>query len=109
MIRLALSGLLLSAVCLAPGCGGSGPTGPTLSIEEQNKTKSKADLKARLTEIATSGVGGSATAGMSSGIEELRAQDAKLADSLAADLKKLEAATTPADVKKIASGMAAKL
>ena len=109
MIRLALSGLLLSGFCLAAGCGGSGPVGPTVSGEEQNKTKSKADLKARLTEIANSGVARSATAGMSSGIEELRAEDAKLADSLAADLKKLESTTTPADVKKIASGMAARL
>lgn len=109
MIRIAVGGLLLSVACLCAGCGGSGPTGPTVSVEEQNKTKSKTDLKARLTEIAGTGVGGSATAGMASGIEELRAQDAKLADSLAADLKKLEAATAPAEVKKIASGMAAKL
>lgn len=109
MNRLTLYGLLVSFACLAPGCGSSGTTGGAVSVEEQNKTKSKADLKVRLTEIAGTGVGGSATVGMASGIEELRTQDAKLADSLAADLKKLEAATSPVDVKKIASGMAAKL
>ena len=109
MMRLAVSGLLLSVACVTAGCGGGTPPGPIVSVEEQNKTKSKADLKARLTEIANIGVAGSATAGMSAGIEALRGDDAKLADSLVADLKKLEAATTPADVKKIAGGMAAKL
>lgn len=104
---LTLSTALMFSIA---GCGGPAPTdGPPTDVEQLNQAKSKTELKARLLEIAAAGAAGSATAGMQSGIEALRAEDAALADGLLADLKKLETAGSPAQVKKIATDMAGKL
>ena len=98
----------LSLALALSGCG-SEAAKPTVPVEEQNKVSGRDELKKRLAEIAQSGTAGSATAGMSAGIEAIRAEDAKLADALAADLKKLESTTNPAEEKKLAEAMAAKL
>lgn len=98
----------LSLALAFSGCG-SEAAKPTVPVEEQNKVSGRDELKKRLAEIAQTGTAGSATAGMSAGIEAIRAEDAKLADALAADLKKLESTSNPADVKKLAEAMAAKL
>ena len=90
------------------GCG-SEAARPSIPVEEANKSSGREDLKKRLLEIAKTGTAGSATAGMGAGIESIRAQDAKLADTLAADLKKLETMSNPAEIKKFAEAMAAKL
>jgi hypothetical protein len=90
-------------------CGQSGSAPLNQTVEQQNAVNSKADLKARLQEIAKTSAAGSATVGMQGGIDSLKAENAKLADELTASLKKLESAKKPADVTRIANEMAAKL
>jgi hypothetical protein len=102
--------------CNLGGCGGGGPDAATIEankkaadLESKFKVDSKEDLKKRLTDISQSGVGGSGMAGLRSSIEGLRGSDAALADALLADLKALEAARGPDEIKPIAAQMAARL
>lgn len=109
--QLAVTLLILSASLAGiTGCGGGGGgSGTSIPVEQANMTNSKADLKARLTEIASTGAAGSGLAGMKESIEALKATDGPLAEGLLADLAKLEAASGESQVKTIAKGMAAKL
>jgi len=108
MNRIASLLLLVSPLFVIAGCEGQA-SGPPTNVEQQNQATSKADLKTRLQEIAKTGVAGSGTAGMSAGIESLRAENSALADDLLAALKKLESAKSPAEVTKLANEMAGKL
>jgi len=102
--------LLALAVSVTTGCGG-GPEAENIgkSAEELNVTTDKADLKARLQEIAESGVAGSALAGMHESIEKLKASDPDLADELLAMLHELESASSESQIKSTAKKMADKL
>jgi hypothetical protein len=104
--------------CSLGGCGAGGPDAATieankknLDLESKNKVNSTEELKKKLNQIAETGAGnmGSGMAGLRSSIEGLRASNAALADSLMADLSTLEQARDSADIKRIASQMAAKL
>jgi hypothetical protein len=92
--------VVLGMLC---GCDG-GPAGPrpgeTVSTPVDQQ---KVDLKARLNSIAESGSTGSGLAGLREAIEA--SGDASLLE----DYKKLEAASSPEEAKKIAASMAAKL
>ncbi|MCG6158250.1 hypothetical protein [Rubinisphaera margarita] len=102
--------ILALIVAVASGCSGDPPpenAGKTAA--ELNVTTDKADLKARLEEMAESGVKGSGMAGMGESIERLRASDPALADELTTLLAQLEAANSESQVKSTARQMADKL
>jgi hypothetical protein len=69
----------------------------------------KATLKARLSEIATTGVGGSATSGLRDGLLELKKTDDALATQLLQDLDRLERLQDSEQIKALAGSMADKL
>jgi hypothetical protein len=101
-------------VCLTlAGCGDA-PTAPAIAdpaknLEETRKVSSTSELKARLEEIAKTASGGSATVGIRPAIDELKATKPQVADSLLSDLSLLEKATSPEEVRAIATRMAGKL
>jgi len=101
--------VVLAALALVwfAGCGSSGPAVPPEKPKEYASTN---DLKARLEEIAKTGVGGSAVMGFQESIEKtVRPKNAALADELLQDLKELEHATEAEQTKAIATRMAGKL
>lgn len=98
-IRAAVGGALL---VLAVGCGSGGDGTP---VEEQAAAElsDKTAIKARLQEIADAGYVGSGAFGLRESLE-------KLGDpSLLADYDRLESSQNPAQVKKLATELAAKL
>lgn len=96
--RAVACGLLATVLT---GCGGSGGTpGPTT---DPNQQLAKDQLKERLDSIAKSGQAGSALAGMKASIEQTGDK------SLLADYDRLEKAKSPAEAKKIAAEMSAKI
>lgn len=111
-VRLSAVALLTLSASLSgiAGCGGGGGgSGTSVPVEQANTTTSKSELKARLSEIATTGAAGSSLAGMKESIEALKATDGPLAEGLLADLAKLETTTNETQIKSIAKEMAAKL
>lgn len=102
------------ALLTVSGCGGGIEEGPIAgeapaSQQELDKPASTADLKAKLSAIADSGVGGSALSGVQPAIDDLKSSDAKLAESLSKDLAALSQLTDPARIKSAAKKMADKL
>ena len=101
--------LVLLSCCLF-GCGNphgdAPPSGPNVDLNEQAKVDSPAEIKKMLEAIAESGEGGSGLVGLRPSIEGLSSPNK---EELLADLDKLEAATDPEEVKKIATRMAGKL
>ena len=107
-IRLLCVATLLTTLTLG-GCSGPADepsAGPSVNEDEQAKVNSAAEVKKILEGIAASGEGGSALVGLRPSIEGLGSSNK---DELLADLGKLEAATSPDEIKKIAKSMAAKL
>ncbi|TWT60534.1 hypothetical protein [Rubinisphaera italica] len=93
------------------GCGESGPA-PDLagkSVGDLNAADTKAELKARLQEIADTGTAGSAVVGLKESIESLKSTDGAVADELLSLYNQLESATDKSKIKSLASSMAAKL
>lgn len=87
------------AVTLA-GCGGTpAPTGPP----PERQALAKAEMKQRLEMIAKDGQTGSTLGGIKEGLEQIGDP------TLLSDYAKLESAKSPAEIKKIAGQMAAKL
>ncbi|MDA1163692.1 MAG: hypothetical protein O3B13_11375 [Planctomycetota bacterium] len=106
--------LLLFLLLILPGCSSEVPGGAVsgeapVSNEEADKPTSNAALKARLTEIAESGQGGSALSGVQSALDDLKASDAPLAESLTTDYAALSQESDPVKIKSIAKRMADKL
>jgi hypothetical protein len=103
------AGLGLAVACC--GCGGGEPADPApVDVEAASKADSTSELKARLNEIATTGSGGSATAGLRPSIEELvKSGDPQKGNELLSDLALLEASQDPEEIKAIAKRMADKL
>jgi len=101
--------LLMAMTCVGCGDNGGGNTAAENEAAETNNITSTDDMKAALESIAKSGERGSATMGFSETLEGLKATDAKKAEALMGDLKKLEAASSPTSIKKIAKQMADKL
>lgn len=102
---------LICSIALLPlltGCGGKSG-GPSVSVEQTAKPKSSDELKSRLQGIAQSGEAGSAAAGLRPAIEEMKSGNPQVATELLSELSKLEASTTPAEAKAIATRMVAKL
>ena len=101
---------VMSCACLAvaAGCGTSDGTEIAVSVEDQAAVESADELKALLTEIQTSGEGGSATAGVRTSIESLTL-DEKLKASLLKDADALGSENNPKKVKAIAKRMAEQL
>jgi hypothetical protein len=89
------------------GCGSSGTPAPSQS--ETPTISNKEEMKKRLTDIAASGIGGSAVSGLREGFEKLKTSDAALADSLLKDLAQLETLQDSEQIKKLAGSMADKL
>ena len=91
-----------------PGCGGS-----EVEVQSQSEatpvTGGKEQIKARLSEIATTGSGGSAVSGIREALTELKATDEALANQLLRDLDRLETLSDPNQIKALAGSMADKL
>lgn len=102
-----LSTILLLFIITIMGCGGASSESATEN--ETNNITSTADMKAALESIAKTGEMGSAAMGFRETLDGLKQSDAAKADKLLADLDELEAASSPAAVKKIAKQMVDKL
>lgn len=96
--------LLLAFVAGLFGCAEQ-----PVAVEETQEIMPADGIKARLQEVAASGMGGSALMGIRESLEAYKATDEQKANELLADLGNLEAAQDPEQVKRLASEMAAKL
>lgn len=103
-----VSSVFLGLSLLLPnvGCGPAEVKIESKSSDEAHKVSGKDQMKARLSEIATSGSGGSAVSGLRDGLLELKKENAALADQLLKDLNKLEMLQDSAEIKALAGQMA---
>lgn len=102
--------VMLSAVVVAfAGCGPSEVKVEDKSSDTARAVSGKDQLKARLTEIAASGIGGSAVSGMNDGLMELKKTDEALANQLLKDLEVLQTLQESAEIKALATKMADKI
>lgn len=109
-MKTASTVLLLLLILSIMGCGGAtNDTAGDSDGSATNNITSTADMKTALESIAKTGEMGSAAMGFRETLEGLKQSDAAKADKLLADLDKLEAASSPAAVKKIAKQMVDKL
>ncbi|GAA4423837.1 hypothetical protein [Bremerella cremea] len=92
----------LIAVPLMVGCGSE-------EVYDSSKDDVISSIQSILVDVEKTGQKGSAYEALSGEIERLREFDASLADTLKADLEKMEAATKPAELKTLASEAKAKL
>ncbi len=99
----------LSLVIPLSGCGQSEVKIVDKSSNEAHKVSGKEQMKARLSEIAASGSGGSAVSGLRDGLIELKKTDAALADQLLNDLSSLEKLQEANEIKALAGQMADKI
>ena len=106
-----VSQLLLVLTLTLPfiGCGQAEVKIESKSSNEANKVSGKDAMKARLSEIASSGSGGSAVSGLREGLADLKKDDAALADQLLKDLDRLEKLQDPAEIKAAAGQMVDKI
>lgn len=107
--RVALALLMISVTISLVGCGPSEVKIEDKSSDAAHAVSGKDQLKARLTEIATSGIGGSAVSGLRDGLTELKKTDDALATQLLKDLSTLETLQESNDIKALAGKMADKL
>lgn len=107
--RVAHLGLLISTTVFFGGCGPSEVKIEDKSNEAARAVSGKEQLRERLNEIATSGIGGSAVSGMRDGLMELKKTDDALATQLLKDLSTLETLQESNDIKALAGKMADKL
>lgn len=107
--RLAHWVLLSSVVISFAGCGPAEVKIEDKSTDAAHAVSGKDQLKSRLTEIATSGIGGSAVSGMRDGLAELKKTDESLANDLLKDLATLETLQDSNAIKALASKMADKI
>lgn len=107
MSRLAVLLLLVVALGLAAGCGGS--TGPAPQKVQPVQVEPTEAIRSALQSIAQSGQVGSEGLTIQENIEKLRSTDAAKADVLAKDYQELQATTDPAKVKAKAAEMLGKL
>ncbi len=107
--RLACVALLSSVAVSFAGCGPAEVKIEDKSSETARTVSGKDQLKARLTEIATSGIGGSAVSGMRDGLAELKKTDESLANDLLKDLATLETLQETNAIKAMAGKMADKI
>jgi hypothetical protein len=111
MIRR-ISGVALSVVLAFSFCGCSDDAAEPVVVDPATGMEAlpSSELKSYLQEIAANPAPvGSGIGRIRTGIEDLRATNATLADELAAEATKLEQATSPDQIKAIAQGMADKL
>lgn len=101
--------LLLLFGITVMGCGATNDSAGDSDGSATNNITSTADMKTALESIAKTGEMGSAAMGFRETLDGLKQSDAAKADKLLADLDKLEAASSPAAVKKIAKQMVDKL
>ena len=107
--------VILLPLCVLGCDGGSGggskdaPAATASSDAEAAKLNSAAEIKKELEAIAVSGEVGSAFDVLRVSIEGLKETDAAKANELLAGLEKLGAASSPDQVKKLATEMASKL
>lgn len=103
--------LLVAAVLTTTAFSGCG--GPTVKVEDKSGTApaptGKEQIKKRLTEIAGSGIGGSAVSGIRDALNELKKTDAALAEGLLTDLDELEKLEDSDQIKAKAGQMAGRL
>ena len=107
--RLINLAFLFSITVSLVGCGGAEVKIVDQSSSAAHAVSGKDQLKARLTEIANSGSGGSAVSGMQDGLMELKKTDDALATQLLKDLSVLENLQEAAEIKALAAKMADKL
>lgn len=100
---------LLTVSLPLTGCGPGEVKIEDKSSNEARAVSGKDQLKTRLTEIATSGIGGSAVSGMQDGLMELKKTDEALASQLLKDLEVLQTLQEPAEIKALAGKMADKI
>lgn len=103
--------LLFFVATGAIGCSGDSATTPeNVDPDTGMETLPGSELKSYLQEIAQNPAPvGSGIGRIRSGIDDVRASDAALADELSAEADQLERATEPDRIKTIAESMAGKL
>ena len=110
-MRKSIANLICGSALLVMFCGCGGPKKEQVVIQGTGaavpKSEAKESLKKTLEGIRRSGQLSSAMAGIKQTIEQL--EDMDLSDDLLKDLKKLENARTPEEVKAISKAMRGRL